>query len=173
MLSGCQSKPYSYTANSIKQAQAITGAPYSDALAKQVASNFVGTFEALGTPDFFAKADKLFADTLYLNDTLAEHYNKQSLNAYFVGMNKRVTNSKVTILQQYHQGDVLYLHWTMGFNLRVLGKQVAMFSAGITQLKVNAAGQVVYQQDYWDPNNGLYRQLPVVGWLYRKLLPLH
>jgi hypothetical protein len=47
-----------------------------------------------------------------------------------------------------------------------------MSSFGISQLKMNAQGKVVFQQDYWDSNNGLYRQLPIVGGVYRWLLPI-
>jgi hypothetical protein len=59
----------------------------------------------------------------------------------------------------------------MAYDLKFLGQTRSMHSYGVSELKMNAQGQVVFQQDYWDPNNGLFRQLPWVGGLYAAVLP--
>ena len=37
-------------------------------------------------------------------------------------------------------------------------------------LMKNKDNQIIFQQDFWDPANGLYRQLPYVGGAYSWLL---
>ena len=46
-----------------------------------------------------------------------------------------------------------------------------MASYGISEIKINAKQQIIFQQDYWDPANGLYRSLPVFGGAYKWVLP--
>ena len=46
-----------------------------------------------------------------------------------------------------------------------------MDSFGISEIKVNPNHQIIFQQDFWDPANGLYRSLPYVGGTYSWVLP--
>jgi hypothetical protein len=52
-----------------------------------------------------------------------------------------------------------------------MGRVKSMDSYGISELKQNAAGQIIFQQDFWDPANGLYRALPYLGGFYQWVLP--
>ena len=88
------------------------------------------------------------------------------------GMNDSIKAAHVDLVHDWVAGDSVYVHWRMSYTLHVLGVDRPMASFGISQLKVNAAGKIIFQQDYWDSNNGLYRQLPRIGWLYRWLLPV-
>lgn len=46
-----------------------------------------------------------------------------------------------------------------------------MASYGISQIKINQQQQIIFQQDFWDPADGLYRHLPYMGSIYTWLLP--
>ena len=59
----------------------------------------------------------------------------------------------------------------MAYDFEILGTHKKMASHGISEIKVNAAQQIIFQQDFWDPANGLYRSLPYVGGVYSWLLP--
>lgn len=171
-LVGCHSMNSSYTDLFEKSNQSIHGVQFTQPQADALAGRFVATFNQLGTPQFMTSARDLFADDLYVNDTLSVYYRFSDLAAHFDGMNQSVSDSQVVLQHVLLAGDSVFVHWKMTYTLKLFGSKKTMSSFGISQLKVNAEGKIIFQQDYWDSNNGLYRQLPVAGSLYRLLLPL-
>jgi PBP1b-binding outer membrane lipoprotein LpoB len=171
-LSGCHSMPSSYTSTYENNEQQIHGVVMTQAMGDALANRFVNTFNHIGKPDFMQLTRNLFADNLYSNDTLSVYYHYSDMIEHFKGMNETVTNSHVELKHAFVAEDSVFVHWKMEYTLKVLGSEKAMASFGISQLKMNPQGQVIFQQDFWDSNNGLYRQLPIVGGVYRWLLPI-
>ena len=171
-ISGCHTMT-SYTATYEQQSKAIQGVTLDQAAGDAVAQRFVTTFSLMGTPAFLPAAQGLFAEEgLYINDTLTLYHHSKQLAKHLQGMNDSIKAAHVELVHDWVAGDSVYVHWRMSYILHVLGVDRPMASFGISQLKVNAAGKIIFQQDYWDSNNGLYRQLPRIGWLYRWLLPV-
>lgn len=171
-LAGCSQQETSYTAAYERQAQSVRAATLDAAGADALAQGFVTTFARLGQPDFMAAADRLFSpDLVYVNDVLSQYQRFDAVRAHLAEMSEAVSDARVDKVASWQQGDSVYVHWRMEYTLHVLGSSRRMASHGITQLKADALGRIVFQQDFWDSNNGLYRQLPVAGWIYRWLLP--
>lgn len=147
------------------------GVVLSDEQAQQMAAQFVQTFNKLGTPAFMPAVKALYAEEFFINDTLSQYQHKSTLLKHFEGMNERVVHSKVKLVQVTYAGDVAYVHWDMRYDLKIFGKVKSMHSYGISELKQNSDNQIIFQQDFWDPANGLYRALPYVGGLYQWVLP--
>lgn len=169
-LFGCKStESYSidYTAANTEK----IGIALTDQQAEQVAQQFVATFNQLGTAAFLGKADKLYADSLYINDTLSQFSSKPELMKHFQGMNARVIQVDVRLISVTHQKDSAYVHWYMAYYFKIFGKNKPMASYGISQIKINQQQQIIFQQDFWDPADGLYRHLPYMGSIYTWLLP--
>lgn len=59
----------------------------------------------------------------------------------------------------------------MAYHFKIFGKNKPMTSYGISQIKINQQQQIIFQQDFWDPADGLYRHLPYMGSIYTWLLP--
>ena len=151
---------------------AIQGVQLSQSQADALAARFAETFNQLGTPKFLSAARDLFADDLYVNDTLSIYYHFKDMMPHFEGMNQSVSDSHVVIQHALLAGDSVFVHWKMTYTLKMFGSKKTMSSYGISQLKVNDKDKIIFQQDYWDASNGLYRQLPVLSGVYRLLLPL-
>ena len=171
-LAGCGQQETSYTAEYERQAEGVRAATLDAAGADALAQGFVTTFARLGQPDFMTAADRLFSpDLVYVNDVLSHYHRFDAVRAHLAEMSGAVSDARVDKVASWQQGDSVYVHWRMEYTLHVQGSSRRMASHGISQLKADAAGRIVFQQDFWDSNNGLYRQLPVAGWLYRWLLP--
>jgi|GEM_PF-201704 len=169
---GCSYRQTSYTPLYEQQSQILQGQMLDQAKADDLAQRFAATFDLMGTPAFIPAASQLFAqDALYINDTLSVYHDGVQLQRHLAEMNQSLQSAKVVLLDDWVSKDSVYVHWRMNYRMSVLGVKKDMSSYGISQLKMNAAGQIIFQQDYWDGNNGLYRQLPVVGWFYRWVLP--
>ena len=167
---GCSSMPQ-YTTDYKQARMQQQGMLLDEQSAGQLANRFVATFNKLGSPDFIPAAKKLYAQQFFLNDTLSQYRSQASILSHFEGMNQRVTRSKVQLVQVTYAADVAYVHWHMRYDLKFMGKVKSMDSYGISELKQNAAGQIIFQQDFWDPANGLFRALPYVGGFYQWILP--
>ncbi|ENX17469.1 hypothetical protein F895_00608 [Acinetobacter sp. CIP 64.2] len=170
-LVSCKSIP-SYSADYDRANKQISGIILNDEQAQLVGQHFVAAFNTMGTADFVKNAGQLYADHLYINDTLSQFSTKKELVKHFEGMNEHVSNVSVKLISATHTHDSAYIHWHMVYDFKMLGRMKTMSSYGISQIKINDEGLIIFQQDYWDPANGLYRSLPYVGNAYSLILPL-
>lgn len=169
-LSACKSVE-SYSGDYTVANKNQLGITLTDQQAQDIAEKFVMTFNHLGTPSFLDKADQLYAQQLYINDTLSQFSSKTELMKHFQGMNARVSQVEVKLISVTHQQDSAYVHWYMAYHFKILGQNKPMASYGISQIKINNQQQIIFQQDFWDPADGLFRHLPYMGRVYTWMLP--
>lgn len=169
-LSACQSIP-SYSTEYSQARNRIQGIQLNDAQASQLGQRFTSTFDTLGTAQFTEKATALYADELFINDTLSQFSSRAELTEHFKGLNQRVSNVSVTLLNTSFYNDSAYVHWHMAYDFKIFGTTRTMASHGISEMKINEQNQIIFQQDFWDPADGLFRGLPYVGAAYSWLLP--
>ncbi|WP_372404876.1 nuclear transport factor 2 family protein [Acinetobacter piscicola] len=170
LLAGCKSIP-SYSADYVQSRNGIQGIVLDHAKAQDIGLRFTSAFNTLGTPEFVERAGSLYADQLFINDTLSQFSSLQNLLEHFQGMNKRVSKVRVKLLNASYHQDSAYVHWHMTYDFKMFGTTRSMDSYGISEIKINANKKIIFQQDFWDPANGLYRSLPYVGGVYSWLLP--
>lgn len=169
-LSGCKSVP-SYSSD-YKQARDTTqGVMLNDEKALDIGTRFTSTFDTLGTPAFVDKASSLYEEKLFINDTLSQFSSRDDLAEHFKGMNKRVSNVTVKLLNTSYYQDSAYVHWSMAYDFKMFGTTRKMSSHGISEMKINENNKIIFQQDFWDPADGLFRSLPYVGGAYSWVLP--
>ena len=170
LLAGCKSIP-SYSADYAQSRNSIQGITLDQAKAQNIGLRFTSAFNTLGTPEFVERAGSLYADQLFINDTLSQFSSRQNLLEHFQGMNKRVSKVSVKLLNASYHQDSAYVHWHMAYDFKMFGTTRSMDSYGISEIKINENNMIIFQQDFWDPANGLYRSLPYVGGVYSWLLP--
>jgi len=169
-LAGCKSIP-SYSSDYAKARTNIQGVALDQAKAQDIGLRFTSAFNTLGTSTFIERAGSLYADQLFINDTLSQFSSRQNLLEQFEGMNKRVSNVSVKLLNTSHYRDSAYVHWHMVYDFKMFGTTRSMDSFGISEIKVKQDNKIIFQQDFWDPANGLYRSIPYVGGAYSWVLP--
>lgn len=170
LLAGCKSIP-SYSADYAQSRNGIQGIALDQAKAQDIGLRFTSAFNTLGTPEFVERAGSLYADQLFINDTLSQFSSRKKLLEHFQGMNQRVSNVTVSLLNTSYHQDSAYVHWHMVYDFKMFGTTRSMDSYGISEIKINENNKIIFQQDFWDPANGLYRSLPYVGGAYSWLLP--
>lgn len=170
LLAGCKSIP-SYSADYAQSRNSIQGIALDQAKAQNIGLCFTSAFNTLGTPEFVERAGSLYSDQLFINDTLSQFSSRQNLLEHFQGMNKRVSNVSVKLLNTSYHQDSAYVHWHMAYDFKMFGTTRSMDSYGISEIKIDSNNKIIFQQDFWDPANGLYRSLPYLGGVYSWLLP--
>lgn len=169
-VTGCKSIP-SYAEDYANARQTTTGKMMNDADALEIGQRFTAAFNQLGTDQFIDQVSQLYADRLFINDTLSQFSAKENLVEHFKGMNNRVSNTEVTLLNTAYAQDSAYVHWRMAYDFKIFGQTRSMMSHGMSEIKVNDQNQIIFQQDFWDPADGLYRSLPYMKGVYAWLLP--
>jgi hypothetical protein len=64
------------------------------------------------------------------------------------------------------QGEDALLMWEFHFRFRG-GRGGAQCVPGVSHLKLAADGRIAYHRDYWDPAEGIYERIPLLGALMR------
>ncbi len=72
--------------------------------------------------------DQLYADQLFINDTLSQFSSRQNLLEHFQGMNKRVSKVSVKLLNASYHQDSAYVHWHMAYDFKMFGTTRSMDS---------------------------------------------
>ena len=109
------------------------------------------------------KTAKTYAANAYLNDTLVTHYGPEEIKAYFLKTADTMTSFEVTIDDVARSGDDHYFRWTMIFAAPKLAKGTPIHSVGMSQVRFNAEGKVVFHQDFWDSGANIFGQAPISG----------
>jgi hypothetical protein len=105
----------------------------------------------------------VYAKGAYLDDTIATHYGPDEIRSYFLQTAETMTSFEVNILDSTRSGADHYIRWEMIFAAPRLAEGEPIHSVGISQVRFNENGRVVFHQDFWDSGRHIYGQIPVVG----------
>jgi len=110
-----------------------------------------------------------YAEQLYFNDTLRTIYHVDDLIDYMTHTASMIKSTKVKILDTAYSGTDYYIRWEMIMEFKARSKDVYSKSIGMSQLRFNQEGKIVFHHDFWDSTEGLYQHLPYIGYLIRKV----
>jgi hypothetical protein len=105
---------------------------------------------------------KVYAPKVYFRDAFKQLDSSQAIREYILAGLAPIDQAEFifnTILRK--NGD-FYLDWTMRLDFKKTPEGTWEESIGMTHLRFNRAGQVVFHQDYWDPTDIVYRRIPIV-----------
>jgi hypothetical protein len=105
----------------------------------------------------------VYAKSAYLDDTIATHYGPDEIQSYFLQTAETMTSFEVEILDSVRSGADHYIRWEMIFAAPKLASGEPIHSVGISQVRFNENGKVVFHQDFWDSGRHIFGQIPVVG----------
>jgi hypothetical protein len=126
------------------------------------ADRFSAFFTALHSDGWEDDARRLYAEPLYFNDTLFTTDNLQALIEHFARV-RDTSAVEVTIDDTLTSGNDVYLRWRMRACIQFPLQPAKTETIGMTLLRFNESGQIVFHQDFWDSTEGFYRHVPLVG----------
>ena len=136
-----------------------------DSQAKEKLQNVLGDFQVTMTEE---NLRGLYAEKLYFNDTFVTLTSIDELVDYML---KTANNARATVemLDVAKSDSDYYLRWSMDMEFEARGKKIRSKSIGVTQLRFDSTGKVIFHQDYWDSANAFYQHLPIVGGLVQRV----
>lgn len=116
-----------------------------------------------------AKVRGVYADKLFFRDGFKEFHEVDGLEAYLVHGTKPLRECRFDFPQVAFDDGDYYLRWVMNVALNRDPEGSMQQCIGMSHIRFDDAGKVVFQQDYWDPTDILYSRIPVVGWAIKKV----
>ena len=110
-----------------------------------------------------------YAEKLYFNDTFKVTDNIDELVTHMVQTAKQVKSTTVEVLDVASSGSDYYVRWAMVMEFDVKRKSIYSKSIGMSQLRFNQQGKIIFHQDFWDSTEGFYQHLPYIGYFIRKI----
>lgn len=109
-----------------------------------------------------------YAEDVVFDDTLKTVRGRDALAHYLGESAAAVEACEVGILDRSSNGEGdYYLRWRMMIRFRRFRRGQDTHSIGMSHLRFNGEGRVVYHQDYWNAADGLFEHIPVIGHLIR------
>lgn len=132
-------------------------------LSKQRASAraFADYFADVTDQSVRTKTKSLYAKDAFFNDTLKTVSGNDNIQTYFLKVVKHTNFTRAKVVDVSHSGKNTYVRWVMDVQFK--GSKKTVRTIGMTHLRFNQAGQIVFHQDYWDSAAGFYTHLPLVG----------
>ncbi len=111
----------------------------------------------------------VYADQLYFRDAFKQFTSAAEIEHYMLEGVKNLRSCSFEFEPPVSRGPDHFLRWTMVVNLKRDKPEVVERSLGMSHLRFNAEGKVIFHQDYWDPTDVVYTRIPVANWLIGKV----
>ncbi|SEM44712.1 SnoaL-like domain-containing protein [Syntrophus gentianae] len=103
----------------------------------------------------------LYAPDAYFRDGFREVQGIEAITAYFISSTDAVSSCTFDIQDvAVHDGNY-YFRWIMHLTLK-RNKEKPIQAVGMSHVRFNAQGQIIFHQDYWDTGI-IYEQAPILG----------
>ncbi|AUZ84383.1 hypothetical protein CDW43_07225 [Methylophaga nitratireducenticrescens] len=135
----------------------------------QTITGFMRIFNRIQHGELAKIVHENYTEQLYFNDTFRTITDRNELVDYLQQTGQQVDWLEAQVQDVARGEHDFYVRWIMRLQFTVMGKQVNSESIGISQLRFNKQGQIIFHQDFWDGVDGFYQHLPIIGYLLRKI----
>jgi hypothetical protein len=135
-------------------------APGSDAEAamidrvKQLFSNYTRENLAANIPE-------VYAEKVYFRDAFKQFNRAEDIREYMLAGLEPLNQSEFVFNRVARSGSDYYFDWTMRLDFKKTPPDTWEESIGVSHMRFNADGKVIFHQDYWDPTDIVYRRIPI------------
>lgn len=104
---------------------------------------------------------EVYADKVYFRDAFKRFERAGEIRDYFVHGLEALTAAEFEFKRLMRTDDEFYIDWVMRLDFKKTPEGTWEESIGMTHMRFNAGGEVIFHQDYWDPTDIVYRRIPV------------
>lgn len=120
-----------------------------------------------------ANIEKVYAEDVYFRDAFKQFSSARDIREYMLAGLKPLDDAEFVFGNVARAGGDFYLDWTMRLDFKKTPKGTWEESIGMTRMRFNSEGKVIFHQDYWDPTDIVYKRIPIVkqliGYVKKKL----
>jgi hypothetical protein len=127
--------------------------------------------------DFFSRfsyenlhlADQFYDPQILFIDPLGSHRGIQEVKKYYARLYENVDTIQFEFQSDWQRDQEQILFWTMKVKHPKLNSGREILLDGNSHFKFGDSGLCVYHRDYFDAGEFLYEQIPVFGWIAKKI----
>jgi len=170
MLTGCASRAADQKQGySHLYEQGLRSQQGASRVSDQALQRFIDLYSPIDADYIDAHLHEVYAPELYFNDTLATIYDRDTLKAHMLKTAERLDYMNLDVQQTWRDGEDVFLRWIMETHFSIMGSEREARTIGISQLRFDDQGRVIFHQDFWDSSQGLDQHLPILGTVTRWL----
>mgnify|MGYP002632269602 CR=1 FL=1 len=109
-----------------------------------------------------ANITKVYAEEVYFRDAFKQFDSAEGIQEYMLAGLEPLDGAEFVFNNILRKNGDFYLDWTMRLDFKKTPPDTWEESIGMTRMRFNQAGQVVFHQDYWDPTDIVYKRIPIV-----------
>jgi hypothetical protein len=117
-------------------------------------------------PDDLERFGEVYTPGARFKDPFNDVRGVDAIRAVFRHMYATLESPRFEVLEQVSVGSAGFIRWRFHFATRGPGGRQWSIE-GVSRVAFAPDGRVEEHVDYWDPVEGLYGHLPVLGWLFR------
>ena len=119
-------------------------------------------FENYNRDNLADNATKVYAERLYFRDAFKRFDTAEAVRDYLVEGMKPLEAGEFKLKRfiRSEAGDY-YIDWLMRLDFKSTPTGTWEESIGMTHIRFNDEGKVIFHQDYWDPTDIVYRRIPL------------
>ena len=125
-------------------------------------------FESI-TPESVSRFPEFYAENAWFKDPFNEVLGVDAIQRIFAHMFRQVDEPRFVVSERVADTQGVVLIWTFHYRSRGASKAEEHVIRGVSHLKFDADGKVVFHRDYWDTGEELYMKIPLLGALMRFL----
>lgn len=126
-------------------------------------------FYATYSPDAVrAGVRGLYAADAFFRDPFREVRGIDAVEAYLLRGAELIGECAIEVEDVARSGDDFYFRWIARVPAKEPDEPPAE-SPGLSHVRFDRHGKIVFQQDYLDPARAVYERLPVIGWILYKI----
>ncbi|MDE2144068.1 MAG: hypothetical protein KGJ84_16790 [Elusimicrobia bacterium] len=126
-------------------------------------ARFKAFISDLSTASVKSDIRKVYAPVLFFNDTLKTIRDVDTLEKYFLTTDDAMSSYGLKVEQTISTPQGVFVRWRMDVVFRRFHKGQVQSSIGISHVRFDNEGRVIYHQDYWDSGSALFEKIPILG----------
>ena len=110
------------------------------------------------------RVESLFSDysyETYFRDAFKQFESAEEIREYMLAGLKPLEGAEFVFNRFARSGSDYYLDWTMRLDFEKTPTGTWEESIGVSHMRFNSDGKVIFHQDYWDPTDIVYRRIPI------------
>ncbi|MBG09276.1 MAG: hypothetical protein CME68_10990 [Halobacteriovoraceae bacterium] len=120
---------------------------------------FLKVFKVYSKELFKLETENLYAKDAFLNDRIQSIKGASKIKRYFLNTFIKLKKAKFNILDVVYGDRDAYVRWEMV--LYTKGGNKPLKNLGMSQLRFNTEGKIIYHQDHWDYSE-ILQQMPLI-----------
>lgn len=135
--------------------------------ARASVERFIALFQDFDPSTIGERARTVYAEEAYFNDGFVEVRGIDEISAYLVRSAEAAGEVEIDVHDVAYGGVEIYVRWDMRFSNRSGTKRVT--APGVSHLRVDPSGRVVFHRDYWDSSGALAEFVPLMSSILRSV----